>query len=223
MRFDIADVQGLIDSGNWEEVIKHEMAHVIGIGTVWKLSGFLNNPCGFFSFFGCNPTYNRPEGIVGHEALGGSGPVPVANTGGLGTLDGHWREETFGNELLTGYLNSGMENPVSIMTIRSLKDMGYEVDMTSAESYEIPDYPLRAEYHLSLGDDILNIEPIDMQDVLASMTMKEAPVDHNTTLAVIIVVAAAVASMLSVLFTLYIFRNKETDDSEEQDKEDVVL
>lgn len=27
-------------------------------------------------------------------------PVPVANTGGPGTRDGHWRESVFGNELL---------------------------------------------------------------------------------------------------------------------------
>lgn len=33
MRFDNADIQRLIDRGSWDNVIEHEMGHVLGIGT----------------------------------------------------------------------------------------------------------------------------------------------------------------------------------------------
>ncbi|MDG1358031.1 MAG: hypothetical protein P8P36_07545, partial [Akkermansiaceae bacterium] len=36
MSFDSADVAALETAGTWETVILHEMAHVIGIGTLWS-------------------------------------------------------------------------------------------------------------------------------------------------------------------------------------------
>jgi hypothetical protein len=69
--------------------------------------------------------------------LGGTGNVPVENTGGLGTRNGHWRETTFGNELMTGFLNSG-KNPLSRLTIASLRDLGYIVNLSVADPYKRP-------------------------------------------------------------------------------------
>jgi hypothetical protein len=42
---------------------------------------------------------------------------------GAGTINSHWKEPTFRNELMTGYLNAGI-NPFSKMTIQSLADLG---------------------------------------------------------------------------------------------------
>jgi hypothetical protein len=61
--------------------------------------------------------------------------IPVANTGGGGTANSHWRETTFEDELMTGYASGAM--PVSVMTIKSLRDLGYTVDESKAESYSI--------------------------------------------------------------------------------------
>ncbi|NNK62505.1 MAG: hypothetical protein HKO98_04780, partial [Gemmatimonadetes bacterium] len=44
MRFDIADLDRLAQSGRLEDVILHEMGHVIGIGTLWSTLGLLQNP-----------------------------------------------------------------------------------------------------------------------------------------------------------------------------------
>jgi hypothetical protein len=63
--------------------------------------------------------------------------VPVENLGGPGTRDAHWRETTFGNELMTGFLNPG-SNPVSRLTIASLADLGYQVGFATAEPYSLP-------------------------------------------------------------------------------------
>ena len=59
--------------------------------------------------------------------MGGSGSgVPVELDGGSGTAGSHWDEETFGNELMTGYINAG-ENYISGMSAAAFKDMGYVV------------------------------------------------------------------------------------------------
>jgi hypothetical protein len=78
-------------------------------------------------------------GIAGCKSLGGlhtcATSVPVeGSAGGDGTVNSHWRESVFGNELMTGFINAG-KNPLSIMTIRSLEDLGYVVDTTAADPF----------------------------------------------------------------------------------------
>ena len=69
--------------------------------------------------------------------LGFSGNfVPVENIGGSGTRDSHWRESLVRNELMTGFLNSG-DNPLSIFTIGSLRDMGYVVNDAVADEFAL--------------------------------------------------------------------------------------
>ena len=123
MQFDSADLASLEASGSLYSVVLHEMGHVLGIGTIWQSRGLLSgagtaNP----TFVGANATaaYNA---IFGTNATG----VPVENSGGPGTADGHWRESVFGNELMTGYLNGGA-NPLSRVTVGSLADLGYQVN-----------------------------------------------------------------------------------------------
>ena len=39
------------------------------------------------------------------------------------------------NELMTGWYNSGQTNPISRITVASLADLGYQVNMNAAQSY----------------------------------------------------------------------------------------
>jgi hypothetical protein len=67
-------------------------------------------------------------------------PIPVANTGGPGTAEGHWRETTFDHELMTGYAeDSG--TLLSRMTVAALADLGYTVEFSAADDYALPLYP----------------------------------------------------------------------------------
>jgi hypothetical protein len=70
--------------------------------------------------------------------------VPVENTGGPGTADGHWRETVFRNELMSGFI-SAAGNPLSRLTAASLGDMGYKVDLAAAEPYVLPNLTELAE------------------------------------------------------------------------------
>jgi hypothetical protein len=132
MQFDSADVTNMLADGTFTSVVLHEMGHILGIGTLWDYNRTLLAGAG-----GSNPRYSGPRGVAEWSALGGTGPVPVENTGGSGTADSHWRESTFFNELMTGWISAG-SNPLSAMTIASLGDLGYHVDRSKADPYTWP-------------------------------------------------------------------------------------
>lgn len=135
MQFDEADIVRLEAEGSFADVILHEMAHVLGFGTLWTLQGLIrasgtNDP----RFTG--PAAAREFALLAPE----DGPfVPIANTGGAGTREGHWRELVFGDELLTGFL-SGADRPLSRMSVASFEDLGYEVDYSVADPFVLPSF-----------------------------------------------------------------------------------
>jgi hypothetical protein len=138
MEFDSADVAALLADGTFGDVVLHEMGHVLGIGTLWNYNRSLLTGAGT-----PGPRYVGPRGMAEWSRLGGALTVPVEDTGGAGTADSHWSEATFGNELMTGYLNAG-SNPLSALSIASLGDLGYSVDLTAADAYSLPGASMRS-------------------------------------------------------------------------------
>jgi hypothetical protein len=141
MQFDTADLDAMEADGTLDDVITHEMGHVIGIGTIWTNKKLLkgsntSNP----TFIGTNAM--REYGKL--RSAPGPLPVPVENKGGEGTANSHWRDAIFDAELMTGFVNVG-GNPMSALTIASLQDLGYTVDMTAAEPYHLPNHTEMAE------------------------------------------------------------------------------
>ena len=130
MEFDTADLQQLYDDGELNAVILHEMGHVLGIGGPWITGGLLTDLL-------TDPRYTGAAGNAVWQELGGTGRVPVESGGGIGTQWVHWRESTFRNELMTGYLSSP-PNPLSRLTIAALADIGYGVDLSQADPYALP-------------------------------------------------------------------------------------
>ncbi len=141
MEFDSADMANLPASENLSTIL-HEMGHVIGIGTIWDApSKNLVTGAGAYSgstyVCGTDPRFIGTNAVNEWHVLGGTGNVPLENGGGQGTCEGHWREKTFSNELMTGYTNGSTE-PLSRLTIASLQDVGYSVDYNQAEAYVLP-------------------------------------------------------------------------------------
>ena len=137
MHFDVADFQNLKNDGRLNDVVLHEMLHVVGIGTMWASKGQVsgaNTPAS--AFIG-------PQAVAGCLAAGGTavcpGTVPLETGGGQGTRDVHWRESIFRTELMTGFVSGvGIANPLSRMTIGSLGDIGYAVNLSVADAYTVP-------------------------------------------------------------------------------------
>jgi len=134
MSFDIADLASMQKDRTLKDVITHEMGHVIGIGTIWERKGLLKDAGeSTVRFVGKNARIEYGKLLKKKAA-----DVPVENEGGPGTADGHWRESVFRNELMSGFI-AAPNNPLSRLTVASLLDMGYEVDLAKAEPYKLPD------------------------------------------------------------------------------------
>jgi hypothetical protein len=168
MIFDSDDLADLESDNQLEDVILHEMGHVLGIGSLWAALGLLLDEgavepdCDTPALV--DPYFQGALAIAAFDAAGGSGyaenKVPVENTGGPGTRCGHWRESIFESELMTGIIEApGTVNPLSAITLQSLADMAYTVDLGEADAYTLPGTggaaPARAAgLGRSLGDDI---------------------------------------------------------------------
>jgi hypothetical protein len=145
MEFDTADIDVLITKGSFTDVIKHEMAHVIGFGTWWTNNNVYVDGTGHYT--GANALaqfrteFNQP----------GASFVPVEMGGGAGTADAHWNEVDGGSvntgiadaqgrdmryELMTGWLNS--PSYVSNTTVASFQDIGYTVNLSAVPEPGIP-------------------------------------------------------------------------------------
>ena len=130
VEIDSADIAALESAGQLLDVLTHEMAHVLGFGTAWEQAGLLRDTGG------TNPRFTGAVATAQYNAIFGRNEtgVPVENDGGPGTHDTHWRESVFGSELLTGYIDKG-KNPISRVTVGSLADLGYVVDLAAADAY----------------------------------------------------------------------------------------
>jgi hypothetical protein len=151
MEFDVDDLASLGTGSVLQDIITHEMLHVVGIGSFWNevglLSGF-NTP---------DVAYIGAAGVAGCRETGGTTTcattVPVENTGGPGTANSHWRESTFGTELMTGFA-SNTAMPFSIMTVRALADLGYTINPAGADPYTIFAGSIRASPSISAATPI---------------------------------------------------------------------
>ena len=141
IRLDQADVDTLESRGLLEETVIHEIAHVLGFGTLWNEFGLLVNPS-----VGGNPNADTHfTGLVTTEAFNAAGGdgytggarVPVESGGRPGVADGHWRQSVFGDELMSPFISLG-GSALSAITIESFADLGLSVSLEEAEDYRLP-------------------------------------------------------------------------------------
>ena len=125
MEFDTADLTAMENAGTLFDVILHEMAHVIGFGTLWgPLYNDLLNAEGDYIGSAALAAY-RFE--MGDDTLDS---IPVEQGGGAGTAGGHWDETDGGGdtELMSGWLDAPAT--LSLTTVLSFADLGYVVDLS---------------------------------------------------------------------------------------------
>ena len=122
MAFDLS-IANLLTTG------LHEIGHVLGFGTLWDELGFYQDLDG-------DTHFNGPLAIAAFDEAGGSDyagakvPLEEVQSGRAA----HWRPSVFPNELMGPYGGGAL----SAITVQSLADLGYGVDVTQADEYTLP-------------------------------------------------------------------------------------
>ncbi len=118
----------LSDLENIWDIGLHEIGHVLGIGSGWwRSSGLLRNEgTPDIHFAG-------PQAIAAFDQAGGTdyqgAKVPVDRDGV------HWHRSVLSNELMSGGVPF---TALSAITLGALSDLGYTVDFSVADPYELP-------------------------------------------------------------------------------------
>ncbi len=167
--FDVSDFDDLIDSGDAAELAVHEIAHALGFGVLWRRLDLLRNPA--FGVGAIDAHFVGPQATAAFDAAGGANyaggaKVPVENLGGSGAANLHWRESVLGGELMRPLNRIGSPETFSAITIQSMADLGYIVDMSLAEPYTLPAAAAADEKPgrvVDLSDDILT-GPVKLVD-----------------------------------------------------------
>ena len=129
--FDEADVDTIVAYGTMEDVIFHEIAHGLGFSSRhWAFKDLLET--------GDDPHFEGELAIEAFDDAGGEDyddeKVPISSPD-----HSHWRKSVFGREGMTPSLRLGVKNPFSAITLQAMADVGYEVDVSLADDYELPD------------------------------------------------------------------------------------
>lgn len=130
LSIDVDDVAALYSSGALVDVVKHEIAHVLGFGGLWGFNGVYAANSGEFTGTFATAAWQSEFGQTGNP--------DVELEGGTGSANAHWNEnlngigntgiiDTFGrdmrHELMTGWLSSSPF--ISDMTVASFRDIGF--------------------------------------------------------------------------------------------------
>ncbi|MCE2398912.1 MAG: Ig-like domain-containing protein [Gemmatimonadetes bacterium] len=124
---DEADVEEMLDHDALVTVAFHELAHALGFPGLWDDHDLLD------TLDADDPHFEGELAIEAFDEAGGE------------DYDGekvysHWRESVFGDEIMSPFIYvEDDEAPISAITLQSFADAGYEVDVSRADDYELPD------------------------------------------------------------------------------------
>ncbi len=159
IKFDTADIGWFEAERSLRELAIHEMAHALGFGMdLWRDRGYLHNPT--IPEPGDEPIdpppdtyFSGPQAGREFQAAGGTSQgVPVENdivNYREGSLDSHWREQVFENEIMTA--NVGANALISRVTLGSLEDLGYAVNYEVADPYRLSRLSIRSVLRSASG------------------------------------------------------------------------
>lgn len=115
----------------------HELLHALGFGTLWRPEERVSlkgegDGNSFVRRSGRQLYYTGAKALAAYRALGGQGfGIPLDPDGG------HWNGAVFCSEIVSGGAGdvTGRVNPVSLVTLAALEDLGYRVNRAGADRF----------------------------------------------------------------------------------------
>ncbi len=145
------DIEELADEDALVPVAFHEMGHALGFPGYWFYNDLVD------TLDADDPHFEGELAIEAFDDAGGDDydgeKVPIQLR-----VYGHWRESVFGDEIMSPTVRVGTDKlPVSAITLQSFADVGYEVDVSRADDYELPGTAKRpgGEAVFDLGNDVV--------------------------------------------------------------------
>ncbi|EIE49695.1 putative zinc metalloendopeptidase [Citreicella sp. 357] len=156
MYFDTADLAAMYSGGTLFDVIVHEMAHVLGFGTLWNTTTYGGAFAGTQNLYTTGSgQYTGAFGLAVYNAEFGPGAssIPVDLDGGQGTANSHWAEDNYAGgaaDIMTGYIGAPFSTPNSVLgydfaattvsgtTVASFADLGYITYVTDVAAAAVP-------------------------------------------------------------------------------------
>lgn len=134
IRIDRGDIARLEERGVLPGVVLHELGHVLGFVPASYV------PKKLADGGSADPHISGPAArakFAEHGAWYRGATVPLEDSGGDGPNDPHWRFMVFGDEVMSSSIIDGYRSPLSVITLGLFEDLGYEVDYSVADSYEV--------------------------------------------------------------------------------------
>ncbi len=119
-----------------DDLIQHEVGHVLGLGTIWGRGTFAPLVDGDSS--ATDPIFVGVHALAAFPKLGrsrrfGGRTVPLQLN-----VRGHWRGDAFLGELMAPALTTGAQ-PTSAVTVAALRDLGWNVEPEAYDEYSLPE------------------------------------------------------------------------------------
>jgi hypothetical protein len=150
IRIDQADIGILEERRILRGVLTHELGHALGFVPISYLTKKLASG-GVIDPHIVGPTA-RAE-FKNHGAWYQGLTVPLEDASCDGPNNPHWRFLVFGDEVMSSSIVTDYRSPVSVITLGFFRDLGYEVDFSVADPYEVRplfgDLQLIPEFSLS--------------------------------------------------------------------------
>ena len=118
-----------------DDLLQHEVGHVLGLGTIWGRGVFAPFVVGDSS--APDPIFVGSNALAAFSKLGQSNRFTGRTVPLQPNVRGHWRGDAFLGEVMAPTLVSTPQ-PTSAVTVAALRDLGWNVEPEAYEEFTLP-------------------------------------------------------------------------------------
>ncbi len=126
---------GTLSDRKLDDLLQHEVGHVLGLGTIWGRGAFA--PLIDGDSLAPDPIFVGPNALAAFSRLGQSSRFTRRTVPIQPNVRGHWRADAFLGELMAPSLISAAQ-PTSAVTVAALRDLGWNVEPEAYDDFTLP-------------------------------------------------------------------------------------